>query len=85
MNTAEISQIVRDWSDMVGKKVTDCPPDVKFVTGDYNIDRQLYYFEQESGIALHVTIKGISNSNLIDGYEIVDEKKYAWFLLRWAR
>lgn len=70
------------WSSEVGKHIKDIPTDMKFVTGDYKIDRQIYYFEQESGITLQISTEG--NPNIIKGYDIVDEQKYICFLLRWS-
>lgn len=82
MDIAKISLMARDWSDNVGKHIKGWPPEAKFVTGDYTVDRQIYYFEQESGIALQVSTQG--GPTVIKGYDIVDEQKYICFLLRYS-
>ena len=82
MDLNELGKITTRWANEVGKQIRDCPPDAKVVTGDYKIDRQIYYFEKESGIILDVSSEG--GPRIIKGYEIVDEQKFAWFLLKWA-
>ena len=79
MDIIKLSRITSMWSSEVGKHIKDIPTDMRFVTGDYKIDRQIYYFEQESGITLQISTEGIK------GYDIVDEQKYiCFFLFRWA-
>lgn len=82
MNILKLSRITSEWSSKVGKHIKDCPPNMKVVTGDYNTDRQLHYFEQESGIALQISTE--TGPSVIKSYDIVDEQKYICFLLRWA-
>ncbi len=81
IDTIKLSRITSMWSSEVGKYIKDNPTDIRFVTGDYHIDRQIYYFEQESGILLHLTADG--KPYMIKGYDIIDEQKYICFLLRY--
>lgn len=82
MDTKELGRLTTRWSDKVGKQIKDCPPEARVATGNYAIDKQLHYFEQESGMLLDISKDG--GPNIIKGYEIVDEKKFAWFMLRWS-
>lgn len=82
MDLNEISRLTSRWSSEVGRKINYCPPEAKVVTGDYHLDKQLYFFEQESGIAVKLTRTG--SAHLITSYDIVDEEKFAWFMLRYT-
>ena len=79
METEEVKQLLRRWA--WGQRKMEHAPDAKFVTGDYKIDLGLHHFEQDSGI--EIKINRVNNTNLIAGYEIVDEKKFFWFALKW--
>ena len=46
------------------------------------LDKRIYFFERESGILVHFADAG--RSNLIVGYDVVDEEKFSWFLLKWS-
>ena len=80
METAELKQLLRRWA--VGQRKMEYAPDANIVTGDYKIDLGLHHFEQDSGIEIKMNL--VNNLRVISGYEIVDEKKFTWFLLRWA-
>ena len=82
MDTKELGRLTSRWSDKVGNQIKDCPPVARVATGIYTIDKQLHYFEQESGMLLDIANEG--GANIIKSYKIVDEKKFAWFMLRWA-
>lgn len=81
MDLNELGKLTTRWSNEVGKHITDTPPEARFVTGSHKIDRQIYYFEKESGLILDVSTEG--GPKIIKGYEIVDEEKFAWFVLKW--
>ena len=78
MDTIELAKLTSRWVDRVGALRWKDSPDAKVVTGDYKLDLQLHNFEQDSGIAIKLDCRTIT------GYEIVDEKKWAWFLLEWT-
>lgn len=82
MDLHTVKLMAWEWSNKIGRYITDTPPEAKVLTGDYKIDRQIYYFEVESGIVLHVSTEG--GPTLIKGYDIVDEQKCAWFVLKWT-
>lgn len=75
----EILKLTNNWSKEVGITINHCPPEARVITGVALTDARLHYLQQESGIELKV-----SDNNTYAGYDVVDEKKYAWFLLRWA-
>jgi hypothetical protein len=75
----DLAKLTSRWADKVGARRFEHSPDAKVVTGDYKLDTQLHNFEQDSGVVLQ-----LSKSNQprkITGYEVVDEKKWTWFLL----
>lgn len=82
MDVEELTEITRRWSEKVGKNIKECPPEARFVTGDQLFDTQLYHFEKESGLSLKLSNAGVIY-RILD-YRIVDEKKFAWFLMRWS-
>lgn len=82
MDVNELGKLTTRWSNEVGKHITDTPPEARFVTGSHTLDRQIYYFEKESGIVLDVSSEG--GPTLIKGYDIVDEQKCAWFILKYS-
>ena len=53
--------------------------DIPYATGDWRTDLILHYLNTECGMNVTVTIP----SSLIQSYEVIDEKKFMWFLLRW--
>ena len=72
-----VKQIVHNWSkENIYLKPLEAAS--RFITGNYIVDSRIYHFEKESGIELDV-----SGINLITGYKIVDEERFAWFMLRW--
>ena len=55
-------------------------PEARYITGNPKYDAQLHRILVEYGIEVDVNPKHHS----LDDYRVVDEKKFAWFLLRWA-
>ena len=80
INTDKLKQAMGNWAIGVGYKITHCPPQAKFVTGNPQTDAQLHSFETDSGVELTLT----KNFTDIEEWKIVDERKFVWFLLRWA-
>ena len=58
-----------------------CPllPEAKVVTGNAKHDAQLHRILVEYGIEVQ-----LSRYNEIKDYQVVDEQKFFWFLLRWS-
>ena len=78
MDLDTVKQIAHKWSkENINLKPLEA--EARFITGDYVVDSRIYHFEQESGIELNV-----SGINLITGYKIVDEEKFAWCVLRYS-
>lgn len=82
MEIEEVKRLLRCWANDVRQRKMEHAPDAKIVTGDYKIDLGLHHFEQDSGIK--IKINRVNNTNLVAGYEVVDEEKFFWFLLRWS-
>lgn len=78
MDLDTVKQIAYKWSTE-NSNLKPLEAAARVVTGDYIVDSRIYHFEQASGIELDVF--GINN---ITGYKIVDEEKFAWFMLRWS-
>ena len=80
INLDSLKKIAQKWGTAVGHKFTQCPPEAKFRTGDQRIDAQCYYFEKESGLEIKLS----SDYRRIVSYNVVDDKKFSLFLLRWS-
>jgi len=79
MKTDEIAKLTSRWSAKVGERRFEHSSEARVVTGDYKLDAQLHNFEQDSGIVLELSDHLLPRR--IKGYKIIDEKKWAWFLL----
>lgn len=83
MDVHLLSEIAFKWDKNRRKnrhRTHYCPPEAKVITGDPISDAAFYYFEQESGLELKVS----DDFTKIVGYNVLDEKKFTWFLLRWS-
>ena len=78
MDLDTVKRIADKWSTE-NSNLKPSFPNARVITGNYVVDSRIYHFEVESGIELDVT--GI---NLITGYKIVDEEKFAWCVLRYS-
>lgn len=58
-------------------------PDTPFVTGEVRYDAILYDMLSQHGVELILKQSGHRNWKLED-YRVVDDKKFMWFLMRWA-
>ena len=56
------------------------PSEAKFITGKVREDSYLHYLETVCGVEIQLS----KNSSKIVGYNVIDEKKFSWFALRWA-
>ena len=81
MDKIELAKLTTCWAEHVGDRKWKESPDAKVVTGDYKLDLQLHNFEQDSGIVIKLDL---DRRRTVTGYEVVDEKKWAWFLLKWS-
>lgn len=79
MMSEDLAKLTIRWADKVGERRWKDSPDAKVVTGDYKLDIQLHNFEQDSGIT--IKLADHDRPRKITGYEVVDEKKWSWFLL----
>ena len=82
MDNTELAKLTTRWAEKVGDRRWKESPDAKVVTGDYKLDIQLHNFAQDSGIT--IKLSDPDRPRKIVGYEVVDEKKWAWFLLEWT-
>jgi hypothetical protein len=55
------------------------PPEAKFVTGQSSIDAYLHFLYIQYGIELIL----LNDNMSMAGYNIVDDKKFSYFVLRW--
>jgi hypothetical protein len=82
MDINEVSRLTKRWQDSVKNRKIEYAPDAKVITGDYKLDLAIHHFEQDSGMVVKLTRTGLVH--LITGYEIVDEEKFTWFMLRYS-
>lgn len=78
----EVKQLANRWYENVGPRATEYAPDAKVVTGDLRVDIALHHFEKDSGLQVKLGKVGIAYR--IEEYEIIDEGRFTWFMLRWA-
>jgi hypothetical protein len=78
MDLDTVKRIAYKWSTE-NSNLKPMIGDARVITGDYIVDSRIYHFEKASGIELDV-----SGLNLITGYKIVDEEKFAWCVLRYS-
>jgi hypothetical protein len=55
------------------------PGEAKFITGKAREDSYLHYLETKCGVEIT-----LDKNNSIVGYNIIDEKKFTWFVLKWS-
>ena len=74
--------ITTQWREELIYTIPPLPPEAKVVTGNPQQDAHMHYLETKFGIELLIsrTVTGLS----LTGYKVVDEKKFAWFVLRWS-
>lgn len=82
MTNIELTTVIRrflneEWYPNLEPVVTT--GDVPIVTGDWRSDGILHYLNTECGLDITLT----RPVNVIESYEVSDEKKFMWFLLRW--
>lgn len=80
MDIEFLRQLAGKWGDANRSRIKHCPPEAKFISGEPQRDAMLHYFEQESGIELKLAEKFTK----IVGYDVIDEQKCFWFMMRWS-
>lgn len=75
-----LKQAMGNWAVGEGYKITYCPPQAKFVTGNPKTDAQLHSFETDSGVEITLT----TDFSDIAECNVIDEPKFMWFMLKWA-
>lgn len=77
--TSEFKKMIRNqW--VAERAPRHPPPEARFVTGNPNNDSHMHLLETKYGVRLILS----RNGKEIESYEVVDEPKFAWFVLRWA-
>jgi hypothetical protein len=56
------------------------PPEAKVVTGKTKEDAYLHFLETKCGVEILLS----EYRHEIVGYNVIDEKKFAWFVLKWS-
>ena len=56
------------------------PPEAKVVTGKMKEDAYLHFLETTCGVEIHLS----EHQHEIVGYNVIDEKKFSWFVLKWS-
>jgi len=56
------------------------PPEAKVVTGQIKEDAYLHFLETTCGVEVLLS----EYHHEIVGYNVIDEKKFSWFVLRWS-
>jgi len=86
MNTLELSKIC--YRQFIDDKPPRIPPgQSRFITGMPYIDSHLYQLEKKYGLKINLVHTTDPNGRLayeIKDYQILDEKKFTIFLLKWS-
>lgn len=82
MTKQELTRIVRrflneEWYPHLEPLISK--DDAPVVTGDWRTDSILHYLNKECGMNITVTLP----ASVIENYEVSDEEKFAWFILKW--
>lgn len=81
MKPCELQKMLsREWHEAGQYKTPNLPLEARVVTGSYRHDAHIHRIMVEYGIEVYINTKFTE----IENYRVVDEKKFAWFLLRWA-
>mgnify|MGYP000473560066 CR=1 FL=1 len=72
--------VVRQANNEFLKKPIVLPPEAKVITGRIKEDSYLHYLETKCGVEILLS----EYHNEVVGYNVVDEKKFAWFVLKWS-
>ena len=56
------------------------PPEALVITGNPKYDALLHHVLVEFGVEVK-----LDRDHRMEDYRVVDEQKFAWFLLRWSR
>lgn len=73
--------VARQGQNEFLKKPIELPPEAKVVTGKMKEDAYLHFLETVCGV--EILLSGNYHHEIV-GYNILDEKKFAWFVLKWS-
>ena len=59
------------------------PPEAKVVTGSFREDAYLHFLETKCGVEILLSGNYHQDQEIV-GYNVLDEKKFAWFVLKWS-
>lgn len=77
--TEEFSKMVsKQWRKE--KPPMHLPPEARFVTGHASTDSHLHFLETKYGVRVILT----QNTKQISSYEVLDDKKFMMFTLKWS-
>jgi glutamyl-tRNA reductase len=75
-----VREMSRNWASETNPTIRPCPSEARYLTGYQDKDAMIHYFSLASGLD---PIFSLDTQSIV-GYNIVDEKKFAWFMLRWG-
>jgi hypothetical protein len=86
MSLTEFANLIGDYWEKGYDKSIVVPPESKFVTGVPKNDAYLHHLLTICGVQVILEKKQKMDGEVtwdVIGYNVVDEGKWAWFLLRW--
>lgn len=79
IDTEEFSKMIgKQWR--IEKPPMHLPPEARFVTGHAGTDSHLHFLETRYGVRVMLT----SNGKQVSTYEVLDDKKFMMFVLKWS-
>lgn len=80
MKPCELQPILSRAVEEIGpKNYWELPPEARVITGNPKYDAQIHYVLTEFGVEVE-----LDRDHAMEGYRVVDEKKFMMFLLRWS-
>lgn len=84
MNLLDFRRIVHKFRAACSSDYLPGSPDTPVITGRYDIDQMIHFLSIKHGVELILEHKPLSGQWQLIDYRIVDEKKFMWFVMRWA-
>lgn len=81
MKPCELQKILsREWNEEGQYRSWPLSPNARVITGNPRHDAQLHRILDEYGVEIEMNFRFTT----IENYQVVNEEKFAWFLMKWA-
>lgn len=84
MNLERINYLAQCYWEKQPYKQLDMPPKAKVVTGRINTDKFIHWMIEDNGVEMIYEPMPLQGVWRLKNYSVVDEKKFAWFVIKWS-